>query len=663
MPAGGGRLTHRAGRRLPCRPAATPATALLLTLLVPLAAAAADLGAGASGRAPADETVAVVIDDTVRHQTIEGFGATHLALVYPGLGDVLGAPLRNQAIEAVYGQVGLTLGHLEAGLLESPGSYEQRANDNDDPFAVNWAGFQTFQADAMKQLVLDLARPLGFDNFSIAQKVNVRWASPWLDAIRNADYERYLNEAAEQVVTGQIYWRDTYGVVPSRQMLMNEPLSGNRELLNGTTQDVVDLIKRIGARLRAAGFATMTFVVPNEETVEQTLATATAILSDPTARPYVGTIGYHCYPYGSAYASVARILATSGAGTPVAAEVAVRHQLRDLAARYGVDLWMTEVSHGEVDPRAFDGLRARAIHIHDELVHADASAYFGMLNMWDTVSQRNHVGNDALFTGDNEGHIAFVDTDANSVTISAMGYAIGHYARWVKRGAVRVEASSSDPLLQVTAFRDDAAKRVIAVLINNAGAPRRVRVSLTALRLAGNLTGEQSTASTRWTPLLALPPSEPRGVTIELPAESVTTVAAAYDEAPRSTPTDAVPPPTGTVPSPSTATPVPLRTETRTAEAPRTATVGRSATAASTATTTVPTTSATATPTSTTDTGQRRGDVNCDGRITAADLPALVALMPRTSVPACASADTDGDGTVDRNDFGPLVRAIFGAEG
>lgn len=70
-----------------------------------------------------------------------------------------------------------------------------------------------------------------------------------------------------------------------------------------------------------------------------------------------------------------QILRASGSGRPDPASVEQRGRLRELGRKYGVPLWMTEVSHAEVDPRSFDHLRGRAIHIHDEMVYADASAF------------------------------------------------------------------------------------------------------------------------------------------------------------------------------------------------------------------------------------------------------------------------------------------------
>ncbi len=95
-------------------------------------------------------SVTVRIDNGVEHQAMAGFGATNVSLVYDSsVGDTLGASLRAKAIDAVYNQVGINMGNLGGALLESPGSYGQRSNDNDDPFTFNWSGFQTSGSDAM----------------------------------------------------------------------------------------------------------------------------------------------------------------------------------------------------------------------------------------------------------------------------------------------------------------------------------------------------------------------------------------------------------------------------------------------------------------------------------------------------------------------------------
>lgn len=470
---------------------------------------------------PPASGVEVFVDKTQSHQRIEGFGATHLSLVYDGTGDVLSPELREKAIEAVFGQVGISMGNLEGALLESPAGWSDRANDNDDPFYINWQGFQTTTADAMQQKLVKPAAKFGFDNYYLSQKVNVRWASPWLDQLREQDYDRYLNEIAEQVTAGHLYWQKTYGIKPTYQMLFNEPLSGNRELQNGSINNLIDIIKRTGVRLQQEGFQ-VKFVLPNEETEEKTLITAKAVLADSEARRYIGAIGYHPYPYGSTYSDVSKILATSGAGQPDLDRIAVRQQLRELGQQYSIPVWMTEVSHGNVDAQSFESFLGRAIHIHNELMYADAAAYFGMNNMWDSTSQQMHFGNGNLAS--EEGTIVHIDIPQRTVAISGMGYAIGHYARWVKRGSVRLEATSRNPLIQVTAFWDGYQNRFVLVAINNADKQQQLNVRTSGLKLEDTLTGEQSTGIAYWQPLSSIKVKAPDRFVLDVPAKSVTTI-------------------------------------------------------------------------------------------------------------------------------------------
>lgn len=464
----------------------------------------------------------VEVDAGITYQTIDGFGATHLSLEYPGNGNTLPPDLRAQAVDAIYGQVGLNLGNLDGALLESPGGYDQRANDNRDPYAIDWNGFQTSPADAINSHLLALAEPLGFDGYYLSQKVNIRWASPWLGQLRDQDYSLYLKEAAEQVAAGVIYWRDTYGVTPRYMMPFNEPLGGNTELQSSNPREVVDLVVAIAARLEQEGIDTVRFVIPNEETVDGTLEVASAILSDPATRKYVGVIGYHSYPYESPYANIQRLLNTSGAGKPDPNSVAGRDRLRMLSQQYNVPVWMTEVSTGDVDPTSYDDFRGRAIHIHDELVYANASAYFGMNNMWDTYSQEVHFGNPDLSSA--EGTVVLIDSALPKVYITGMGYAIGHYARWIKPGSVRVEALSGDPLLQVTAFITPNVENLVVVLINNNASDKEIAINFKSAELVGNISGEQSTPPNQyWSAVTEFSPASPTGFTAMLPAGSVTT--------------------------------------------------------------------------------------------------------------------------------------------
>jgi hypothetical protein len=224
---------------------------------------------------------------------------------------------------------------------------------------------------------------------------------------------------------------------------------------------------------------------------------------------------------------VPNILATSGSGTPDAGKVSVRNQLRDLGAQYGIPTMMVEVSHSELPFDAFDGVRGRAIQIHDELVYADAAAFFGMNAMWDTTSHAQHYQGRAdpgFYTETDT--IVLIDNLLNKVVISPMGRAIGHYARWISHGAVRIDAATDDPLVQVTAFRDDARGRLVVVAINNAPSARRIAVTVAnGPEMMGTLTGEQSTSTAVWAPISGT--TTTTSWTLDLPPQSVTSMAGA----------------------------------------------------------------------------------------------------------------------------------------
>ncbi len=465
--------------------------------------------------------VRVEVNAASAHQVMEGFGATTVPLIYQnGADDKLPPPLRTRALEAAYRDVRLTLGNVGIGRWEPE-------NDDPDPMHLNEAALELNGLRTINEKLLTPARALGADGLYPGNGISL-FAAEWLQPIRATDYNRYLDECAEYVVSTVLKWRDITGEIPRYHHLFNEALYGNVDLRGGSAKEITDIVKRAGARLRTAGMPTK-FVIASEYSAAQSAAVAREVLADPNARQYVGAIGYHPYPYESPYASMANILAGPGVGRPDAASLADRRALRDLGRQYNVPVWMTEVSHGGLDPRSMDALRARAIEIHDELAYANASAFFGMHEMWDSKSNTEHFGAERSLLKE-EDTIVLVDIEASSVLITGTGYAIGHFARWVQRGALRVEASTDDPLVMVTAFTDNKRGKASFVIINNAAETRTVRVHVNGLAFTGSLEGEQSVGDVRWKALARIAPSGDAkdAFVVTVPARSVTSVGGAY---------------------------------------------------------------------------------------------------------------------------------------
>jgi O-glycosyl hydrolase len=475
----------------------------------------------ATRAASAAADVRVEVNLTAAHQVMEGFGATTVPLVYQnGADDKLPPALRIRALEAVYRDVRLTLGNVSMGRWEPE-------NDDADPMHLNEAALEMAGLRATDDKLLALARALGAGGLYPGNGISL-FAAEWLKPIRGSDYSRYLDECAEYVVSGVLKWRDVTGEIPRYHHLFNEPLYGNVELRGGSAKEITDIVKRAGARLRSAGMPTQ-FIIGSEYSAAQSAAVAREVLADPNARKYVGAVGFHPYPYESPYASMENILAGPGMGRPDAAAVADRRALRDLGRQYNVPVWMTEVSHGGLDPRSMDALRARAIEIHDELAYADASAFFAMHEMWDSKSNSDHFGAERSLLKE-EDTVVLIDLGASSVLITGTGYAIGHYARWVQRGALRVETASDDSLVMVSAFTDNKRGKASFVIINNADSVKTVRVHVGGLAFTGPLEGEQSEGEVRWQALGAIPTTEVtrNEFVVVVPGKSVTSLGGTY---------------------------------------------------------------------------------------------------------------------------------------
>jgi O-glycosyl hydrolase len=110
----------------------------------------------------------------------------------------------------------------------------------------------------------------------------------------------------------------------------------------------------------------------------------------------------------------------------------------------------------------------------------------------------------------------------NTFTITGMGHAIGHYARYVKKGALRISATASNNKVQVSAFK--RSNQYSFVFINNETTAQTINVTLSNGTLGAILRGEHSYGTSRWTALANFSPSSPVTFQITLQPESITSI-------------------------------------------------------------------------------------------------------------------------------------------
>ncbi|HEX7295420.1 MAG TPA: glycoside hydrolase family 30 beta sandwich domain-containing protein, partial [Pyrinomonadaceae bacterium] len=243
-----------------------------------------------------------------------------------------------------------------------------------------------------------------------------------------------------------------------------------------------------------------------------------AALADQEARQYVGALAYHSY---DGFDDPGALLNTSARSNPPHAAIEVRSRIRDLAAQYGLPVWMTEVCYcTRRDFSDFDLVRARLNHVQDELTITNVAA-FDAMNLF--FLNRPGVRDELV-------NIYFrPDGALDRYEISIYGYLLSHYSRFISPGSVRVKAESSDAGVRVTAFQRPDDSPVI-VVINNSSTPIQANIAIAGLR---QIPRTLAAVSSQANALLQRAPNVPitddgtalqdKGATTLLPPLSITT--------------------------------------------------------------------------------------------------------------------------------------------
>ena len=468
--------------------------------------------------------VSITVDGTIRYQTFEGFGATLTAFEKDGeyRRHDHNQPERVTATQAdrlgiarmIYTQLGISRTRV---VLEG---FEPE-NDNDDSFTLNPAGFDWSLADAEINFIR-IARPFGLQTWWASFEGTSRreaWAArgawrrkPGSDCALNP---ALIDEEVEWLLAAALHYRER-GMELKYMAVRNEPdLCGHSGKIE--VADMVTIIKRLGKRLRENVLQTR-IVVSDGWQPANALRYMQAALADQEARQYVGALAYHSY---DGFDDPGALLNTSARSNPPHAAIEVRSRIRDLAAQYGLPVWMTEVCYcTRRDFSDFDLVRARLNHVQDELTITNVAA-FDAMNLF--FLNRPGVRDELV-------NIYFrPDGALDRYEISIYGYLLSHYSRFISPGSVRVKAESSDAGVRVTAFQRPDDSPVI-VVINNSSTPIQANIAIAGLR---QIPRTLAAVSSQANALLQRAPNVPitddgtalqdKGATTLLPPLSITT--------------------------------------------------------------------------------------------------------------------------------------------
>ena len=428
--------------------------------------------------------VQIQVDGTRRYQIFQGFGASLDFLDEEGLynrHDTTQPVKTTATLEQRQGIARILYQELGIARTRSVLTQFEPQNYNADPFTFNPDRFDWTLVDP-EAAFFRFGQPYGLQtpwlSFGVDSTADEAWLR--LPGSNCALNPAMIDEEVEWILAGIMRFRDD-GVTIPYAAINNEPdlcPPGYKIEI----ADMMTIIKRLGARLRAEGLQTK-IVVSDGWLPENALLYMQAALSDPEARQYVGALAYHSY---DAYSDVNVLATLADTGESPHAAVEVRTKIRDLAVQYNLPVWMTEICYCTQTPpySDFDLIRFRLGHLYDELTISNIEAYDGM----------NTVFIDRPGIPDQFIHIYFQPDGALSrYEISTYGYVIGQFSRFITPGSVRLDAASNNPRVRVVAFERPDGRLIIVALNNN---PFAVQVNLTISGL-GNAPSALSVLSSR----------------------------------------------------------------------------------------------------------------------------------------------------------------------
>ena len=415
----------------------------------------------------------LTIDGDQRFQTMAGFGASARVFDDPHLTETFDPATERAAVvvpEAAQDEI-LDLLYTDLGLtrlrpnLDGPGI--EPDNDNADPDVTDLTRFNF----AWKRLDahIDLARRC------VERGVDTSFFSPlqleaWMTEENPAEYVEWALAVLRRA-------RDR-GLPMPYLSVVNEPGYQGSGIWSG--EFLRDVIKLLGPRLRAEGFETR-FVAPDDLNASRASERCRIILADEDARRYVGALACHLYDE-----PITRV-----------------SQMTELSAEYGLPLWMTEWYQAD----GFEWAATMQALIADYGVSA-VDYLWGFFGQWqDNGSQLIVLTHDAAnrYTGHN---------------LRKQYFVVGQFSRYVRPGAVRVRATSTDPAIRLSAFVDGSTP--ILVALNSGAVEQPVDVTLAGFPDTTAVRPVRTSVTEDWAELDAIPVRGSRFAAV-LPPSSLTT--------------------------------------------------------------------------------------------------------------------------------------------
>lgn len=369
-----------------------------------------------AGTASAAVGPTVTVDTGTTYQVMSGWEAT----AQIGQTDVTSYPWATETLDLAVNQLGLNRIRLEvyAGVENDADYFLQYyngeidtatwnskkfspVNDDGDPDTVNASGFHFGRIDLDVSVVVNPMRAL------LAARGESLYVNLCYVAFSTTTGHLHedVDEYAELILATFQHLDSTYGWVPDAVEVILEPDNGTFFDSGGGTL-IGQAIAATGAKLDAAGYTGVEFIAPSTESMANADDYFDAIWAVTAARPYLKEISYHRY------------------------------------------LGVSDTNLGNIKTRATaNDLRSAMLeHIGSGVEALYKDILLGHASAWQqfTIAYPNATDNGGKY----------FPIVSNSPTWGSRTHALALYFRHVRRGAVRVGATSADANVRPVAFQN-----------------------------------------------------------------------------------------------------------------------------------------------------------------------------------------------------------------
>jgi O-glycosyl hydrolase len=417
------------------------------------------------------ERVVITVDRSARHQTILGWGADQSPT-----GEQMSTmldPYPARLFDQLYDDAVDLFGFNSIRVLSHhhpPDRLWEPFNDNADPLIADRTRFNYAWLDLVAQrdlLPLKQRVEANGEPFHIYLSMGNFGAKSTPAWLQNSPAEW-----AEYLFTAVKYLKEQYAIDVDSVAVINEPLFAASTYANAAF--IAPIVKALGARLAQAGYATR---IQFPEAFDPRMAWQLHIAplrNDNDFWAHVGLITYHKYGVDDPY----------------------RASILELAKAKGIPVGQTEQ----------DGLLATVQGLYEDLVIGGVSRWGASFTM---VGFGAKPDRSALYS---------VDADGHSFTRHERFWSFRQIMKYVRPGAVRIDASSRTPGVRALAF--ERQNETTAILISGA-APTTAEIYGLAPGLYGVSRSVYQSESQEMAPRTV---STGQALTLELPANTVLTV-------------------------------------------------------------------------------------------------------------------------------------------